>query len=127
MDGIFQNVDAVLANQRLIIDCLQNNGFLNRPSTRSSVPEAAEQNRINFTNPPDESQHYGAENAHVHGRELTMAELDALNLKKKRGTTDAYFAVLLLKEYTTPEERINCTVYGAGPKSKGLNTNTLMN
>jgi hypothetical protein len=49
MDGISQKVDAALANQRLIIDCLQNNGFLNRlSSTRSSVPEAAEQNRINF-------------------------------------------------------------------------------
>jgi hypothetical protein len=89
-----------------------------------SVPEAAEQ--INF-NPPDESQHYGADNVHVHGRELTMAELDALNLKKKSGTTDAYFAVLLLKEYTTPEECMNCTVYGVGSKSKGLHTNTLMN
>ncbi|CAB4044306.1 Hypothetical predicted protein, partial [Paramuricea clavata] len=49
MDGISQKVDAALANQRLIIDCLRNNGFLNRlSSTRSSVPEAAGQNRINF-------------------------------------------------------------------------------
>jgi hypothetical protein len=64
---------------------------------------------------------------HVHGKELTIAELDALrNFEKKRGTTVSYFAVFLLKECTTPEERMNCTVYGEGPKSKGLHTDTLM-
>jgi hypothetical protein len=123
MDGISQKVDAALANQRLI-DCLQNNCFLNRlSSTRSSVPEAAEKNRINF------NVHATLcwKCIHVHGKELTIAELDALrNFEKKRGTTVSYFAVFLLKEYTTPEERMNCSVYGEGPKSKGLHTDTLM-
>ena len=32
---------------------------------------------------------------------------------------------MLLKRYTTDEERINCTVHGEGRKSKGLNKETL--
>ena len=35
-------------------------------------------------------------------------------------TKDAHFAVMLLKKYTTPQERLNCTVCGEGRKSKGL-------
>ena len=57
-------------------------------------------------------------------KELTTAELEALNITKKKGTTNAYFAVMLLKRYTMDEERINCTVHG-GHKSKGLNKETL--
>ena len=58
-------------------------------------------------------------------KELTTAELEALNITKKKGTTNAYFAVMLLKRYTMDEERINCTVHGEGHKSKGLNKETL--
>ena len=57
-------------------------------------------------------------------KELTTAELEALNITKKKETTNAYFAVMLLKRYTMDEECINCTVHG-GRKLKGLNKETL--
>ena len=122
IDNLSQRVDMVLANQRFIMDCLQHNAnsFLNRPPTsRTPVSVAAEQNRNPHFNPlaADDTT----------SKELTMEELEALkNFKKKQGTTDVHFAVILLKEYTTPEERMNCTVNGAGPKSKGLRTDVLM-
>ena len=58
-------------------------------------------------------------------KELTTVELEALNNSKKKRTTNAHFAVILLKTYTTYEERMNCTVYGEGRKSKGLKIETL--
>ena len=122
IDNLSQRVDMVLANQRFIMDCLQHNAnsFLNRPPTsRTPVSVAAEQNRNPHFNPPAADD--------TTSKELTMEELEALkNFKKKQGTTDAHFAVILLKEYTTPEERMNCTVNGAGPKSKELRTDVLM-
>ena len=104
VDTISKKLDAVLENQRLIIDCLQNNGFIHNTSTsRTPTPTPTSHNI----------------------KELTTAELEALNITKKKGTTNAYFAVMLLKRYTTDEERINCTVHGEGRKSKGLNKETL--
>ena len=102
VDAISEKLDAVLENQRLIIDCLQNNGFIHNTST-SRTPTPTRHNI----------------------KELTTAELKALNITKKKGTTNGYFAVMLLKRYTTDEERINCTVHG-GRKSKGLNKETLV-
>ena len=97
VDTISEKLDAVLENQRLIIDRLQNNGFIHNTST-SRTPTPTSHNI----------------------KELTTAKLEALNITKKKGTTNAYFAVMLLKRYTTDEERINCTVHGEGRKSKGL-------
>ena len=97
MDAISEKLDAVLENQRLIIDCLQNNGFIHNTSTsRMPTPMPTSHNI----------------------KELTTAELEAW-------TTNGYFAVMLLKRYTTDEEHINCTVHGEGRKSKGLNKETL--
>lgn len=104
VDNISEKLDAVLANQRLIIDCLQNNGFMNNTS-HSSTPT------------PRPTNH--------NTKELTTEELQTLKNTKKKGTTDAYFAVMLLKKYTTDEERMNCTVHGEGRKSKGLNKEAL--
>ncbi len=36
-----------------------------------------------------------------------------------------HFAVMLLKVYTTPDDNVNCTVHGEGPKSKGLSSQKL--
>ena len=33
---------------------------------------------------------------------------------------------MLLKKYTTPQERLNCTVYGEGRKSKGLGAHIII-
>ena len=69
VDTISEKLDAVLENQRLIIDCLQNNGFIHNTST-SRTPTPTSHNI----------------------KELTTAELEALNITKKKGTTNAYFA-----------------------------------
>ena len=103
VDNISEKIDAILANQSLIIDCLKNNGFIS--SNASSTMTPASQKMCT--------------------KELTTVELEALNNSKKKGTTNAHFAVILLKTYTTPEERMNCTVYGEGRKSKGLKIETL--
>ena len=101
VDTISEKLDMVLENERLIIDCLQNNDFIHNTST-SRTPMPTSHNI----------------------KELTTAELEALNITKKKGTTNVYFAVMLLKKYTTDEESINCTVHG-GYKSKALNKETL--
>ena len=67
VDAISEKLDAVLENQRLIIDCLQNNGFIHNTST-SRTPAPTSHNI----------------------KELTTAELKALNITKKKGTTSAY-------------------------------------
>ena len=101
VDYISEKIDAVLTNQHLIIDCLKNNGFMSSNAPSTTIPT-------------------------IHNtKELTTAELEALNNSKKKGTTNAHFAVILLKKYTTQEERMNCTVHGEGRKSKGLKIETL--
>ena len=58
-------------------------------------------------------------------KEMTTAELKAFNITKKKENTNAFFAVMVLKKYTTDEEPINYTAHGEGCKSKGLNKETL--
>ena len=110
VDTISEKLDTMLENQRLIIDCLQDNGFIhNTYTSRTHIPTPT-------PTPTPTSRNI---------KEMTTAELEALNITKKKGTTNAYFAVMLLKRYTTDQERINCTVHGEGRKSKGINKEIL--
>ena len=106
VDTISEKLDTILENQRLIIDCLQDNGFIHNTYTSRTHMPTPTPTRCNI-------------------KEMTTAELEALNITKKKGTTNAYFAVMLLKKYITDQERINCTVHGEGRKSKGINKEIL--
>ena len=63
--------------------------------------------------------------ATVHNRTFSLEELQVLNKTKRKKTTDGYFAVILLKNLTNFGDRVNCTVYGEGKKSKGLDPHIL--
>ena len=109
----------VLANQQTVIDYL-----MNQQPVRNTTPVISTANKDDIqlaeshrSNDPPADPH--------HPSEVTLAELEVLKKSKKKGTKDAHFAVMPLKKYTTPEERLNCTVYGEGRKSKGLGIHIL--
>ena len=75
----------MLENKRLIIDCLQDNSFIHNTST----------SRMHMPTHTPTSHNI---------KEMTTAELKAFNITKKKETTNAFFAVMVLKKYTTDEE-----------------------
>jgi hypothetical protein len=122
IESLSGKIDTVLLNQQIIIDCLKTNELLFNQTLRSEtpVPTADSVIRTDLSHSTKEPQH-----SIVDGSELTMEELEKMKQAKKRGTTDAHFAVMLLKVYTTPDDRVNCTVHREGPKSKGLSSQIL--
>ncbi len=122
IESLSGKIDTVLLNQQIIIDCLKTNELLFNQTLRSETPvlTADSVTRTDLSHSTKEPQH-----SIVDGSELTMEELEKMKQAKKRGTTDAHFAVMLLKVYTTPDDRVNCTVHGEGPKSKGLSSQIL--
>ena len=119
-----RKIDLILSNQQLIIQGLRNFGFaLQLPSeanettaSKGSMTSECEKQSSTSGKPPSTiATHH----------ELTIEELRKINNVKRKNTTDGYFAVMLLKRLTTTSERANCTVYGEGKNSKGLNPSIL--
>lgn len=116
IDSLSRKVDTVLANQRTIIDHLMNQQPARNATPVISTADKDDDDSLHFKDPQADPQQ---------NLEFTIAELEVLKNSKKKGTKDAHFAVILLKRYTTPQERLNCTVYGEGRKSKGLSAHIL--
>ena len=116
LDSLSRKVDTVLANQRTIIDHLMNQQPARNVTPVISTADKNDDDSLHFKDPQADPQQ---------NLEFSIAELEVLKNSKKKGTKDAHFAVILQKKYTTPQERLNCTVYGEGRKSKGLSAHTL--
>ena len=83
MDNISEKIDAILANQSLIIDCLKNNGFISSNASSTMHPQLCILNYASSTMMPTSQK--------MCTKELTTVELKALNNSKKKGTTNAHF------------------------------------
>ena len=124
IDKLEVKMDTV-SNQQKIIDILKTSGTLIDQTTGNATSLQVQYTAVDNGDAIQyASTGAGQQLVLVDEVELTIAELEKLKETKKKGTTDAYFAVILLK-HTTSEERTNCTVYGEGPKSRGLKKDTL--
>ena len=108
----------VLANQKRIMECLERNGLL---STSSVATSSSEDLPIPAAVPSSSSVGLSDCTSLV-GDELSLEQLQEMQKGKKAKTTSGYFGVMLLKTLTSADQRKDCTVYGEGKKSKGLDS-----